>query len=103
MDIKQLANYFQVLGNENRIKIFQLLVTYAETGLKAGEISTQLNIPTSTTSFHLSNMEKAGILNLRKDGRFWIYFVDINNVKDIISELTKDCCKYDSLQSDCLT
>ena len=76
------------LAQESRLAIFRLLMEGPEEGMAAGLISTTLNIPATTMSFHLSQLKNAGLVDARKEGRSIIYTANRKRVKKLANYLT---------------
>ena len=76
----------------NRLEIFRLLVRLGEAGLPAGEIATRCDLSPTRCSFHLKELEHAGLITSRRDGRFIRYAINVLAVRDLMSFLTEDCC-----------
>jgi protein-tyrosine-phosphatase len=62
------------------------------TGLAAGELADRLGAPASTTSFHLSALERAGLIGSTRQGRQLIYAVRIPVFRELLTFLTEACC-----------
>ncbi len=60
--------------------------------MPSGEIAAELAVPPTAMSFHLSNLERAGLVTSRREGRNIRYSVAIDRVRDLITFLTADCC-----------
>ena len=80
------------LAHDHRLKLFRLLVREGAPGLSAGEIARSLDVAPSALSFHLSALERAGLLVSRRAGRNVIYAVAVESVRGLIGFLTEDCC-----------
>ena len=80
------------LAHDHRLKLFRLLVREGVPGLAAGEIARRLAITPSALSFHLTALERAGLLTSRRAGRNVIYAVAVESVRGLIGFLTEDCC-----------
>ena len=76
----------------NRLEIFRLLVRLGEAGLPAGEIATRCKLSPTRCSFHLKELEHAGLINSQRDGRFIRYAITVPAVRALMSFLTEDCC-----------
>ncbi len=61
-------------------------------GLPAGEIARALGLSASRLSFHLAQMQAAGLLFARPEGRRVIYAVDTGRLGSTIAFLLNDCC-----------
>lgn len=91
MNMEDAAEGFGALAQETRLRICALLAR-ADTGaLPAGDIALALGIAQNTLSFHLSQLERAGILRSRRQGRFIIYSLDGKAVDRLIMFLADTC------------
>ena len=70
MDARKTAVYFKALGDENRIRILKLLHGGEKCACKLLE---ELNISQSTLSHHMKILCDAGIVNVRKEGK-WMHY-----------------------------
>ncbi len=80
------------LAQETRLGIFRLLVEVGHEGLLAGEIATRLEIPGTTLSFHLKNMNQAGLVVSERQGTSIRYSADFDAMNGLVSYLTANCC-----------
>lgn len=83
---------FSALSNGDRLDLIRLLFPAGECGLAAGEIARQLGLSASRLSFHLSQLEQAGLLRARRAARNVFYAVDPAGLGATISYLLSDCC-----------
>ena len=67
----ELVRIYGALGEPTRLRIVRLLG--AHEGLTCGEITERLGVTCSTLSHHLALLADAGLLAMRKDGRYRIY------------------------------
>src|SRR5215217_318162 len=81
------------LAHETRLAIFRLLVEHARDGLTPGAIALKQKLPPATLSFHLKELVNAGLLDVRRDGRFIWYRADVAAVNGLIGYLTDNCCR----------
>jgi DNA-binding transcriptional ArsR family regulator len=81
------------LGHAHRLRIFRLLVTHGPSGLPAGEIAEGVGISATNTSFHLKELDRAGLLRATRQGRFIRYAVDVEGMRRLLTYLTEDCCQ----------
>jgi ArsR family transcriptional regulator len=81
------------LAQETRLSIFRLIVEHARDGLTPGAITLKLKLPPATLSFHLKELVNAGLLDIRKEGRFIWYRPDIPAMNGLIGYLTENCCR----------
>lgn len=93
MKLSEAAIIFDALSQENRLKIFRLLVQNSKTGMTPTEISKKLgNMPRNTLSFHLSLLTQAGLCSSVKKGKTVIYKPKCSIIKEIAAFLLEDCC-----------
>jgi DNA-binding transcriptional ArsR family regulator len=95
MDIKQALAAFSTLSQETRLRVFRLLVEYGPAGSPAGKLSTSLQIPHNTLSFHLSHMSRAGLVLSRREGRSVIYSANFEFFSGLIRYMVEDCCRVE--------
>ena len=70
----------------------RLLATQGATGMAAGDIARHLEVAPSTLSFHLSALEKAGLVQSTRQHRHVIYAVRFAGLRALFSFLTETCC-----------
>jgi protein-tyrosine-phosphatase/DNA-binding transcriptional ArsR family regulator len=92
METVGAAAIFGALGQESRLGVLRLLLTAMPAGLPAGELADRLTMPASTASFHLSALEKAGLVESARQGRQVIYFVRLRLLRELLGFLTEACC-----------
>jgi len=86
--IKALA----ALAQETRLTIFRMLVQAGESGLPAGQLAKELNIPNATLSFHLKELTHAELVTARQESRFIYYSANFATMKALLGYLTENCC-----------
>lgn len=92
MEITAATQGFAALGQEVRLEAMRLLIARGPDGLAAGELAERLGLPGSTTSFHLSALERAGLIASARQGRQIIYRADLGGLRDLVLFLTAACC-----------
>lgn len=93
MDETRALGAFAALAQETRLTIVRLLVVAGRDGMAAGDIGAALGgVSSSRLSFHLGHLERAGLLNSRRDGRQVIYSAAYACLSDLIAFLMHDCC-----------
>ena len=92
MEITVAAQIFAALGQESRLGVLRLLLNQTPRGVSAGELAADLSMPASTTSFHLSALEKAGLVENVRQGRQMIYSVRTGALRELLGFLTEACC-----------
>lgn len=92
MEERQALSAFAALSQETRLRILRALVVAGDAGLPAGQIAERVAVSASNVSFHLKEMETAGLVSARRDGRSIIYAADHGTISDLIRFLLEDCC-----------
>ena len=81
------------LAHETRLAVFRLLVTAGPNGLAAGEIADRIGVVSSTLSFHLKELDRAGLLRSWRKQRQIFYAADYEGTRQLLGFLTRDCCQ----------
>ncbi len=81
------------LAQETRLALFRLLIRQGPVGLKAGDIACSLHVPNSTLSYHLTELERAGLIRSTKNRRQVIYAANLDRLDSFLSFLVEDCCQ----------
>jgi ArsR family transcriptional regulator len=81
------------LAHEHRLRIFRLLVTAGPSGVPAGAIAEKIGISPTGTSFHLKELDRAGLVTATRQGRFVRYAVHVEGMRQLLAYLTQDCCQ----------
>ena len=92
MDQSQALAAFAALSQETRLAIVRRLVRAGDKGVPAGEIAEAMKASPSNVSFHLKELERAGLIEARREARSIIYNADYDALRDLIAFLMKDCC-----------
>jgi len=80
------------LAQESRLAVFRLLVKRGPEGFTPGTLSEKLGIPAPTLSFHLKELQNAGLVTTRRESRFLYYSARFDRMKDLMGFLTDQCC-----------
>ncbi len=70
MDETQIVSALAALAHQHRLRIFRLLVRAGPSGVPAGEIAEQIGVSPTALSFHLKELDHAGLVTSTRDGRF---------------------------------
>ena len=92
MERSKALNALAALAHATRLDLIRLLVARGEEGLPAGEIAQALDLAAPRLSFHLSALEKAGLIRSRRAARKVIYSVDMQSIGQTIGYVLNDCC-----------
>jgi DNA-binding transcriptional ArsR family regulator len=80
------------LAQESRLAIFRLLVKRGPEGYTPTQLGEKLAVTSTTLSFHLKELQRAGLVNVRRDGRFLYYRPNFAHMNDLVAFLTENCC-----------
>jgi ArsR family transcriptional regulator len=79
IDLDHYSVMFKALSNPHRLQIFNILTNCCEPGTVCstdemtsccvGELDQQLNIASSTLSHHLKELNRAGLVNMKREGK----------------------------------
>jgi len=83
------------LAQEARLSIFRMLVQAGPEGLRVGAIGKALAIPPATLSFHLAQLQHAGLVTARRKGRELIQMAAFAHMNALVGYLTENCCGGD--------
>ncbi|MGA2189227.1 MAG: helix-turn-helix domain-containing protein [Steroidobacteraceae bacterium] len=87
------------LAHEHRLAIYRLLVQRGPEGLSAGTIGQRIGLLPSSLTFHLQNLQRAGLITQRRESRQLFYSVDFSVMSGLVGYLTENCCGNSS--TDC--
>ncbi|WP_172134972.1 metalloregulator ArsR/SmtB family transcription factor [Adlercreutzia sp. ZJ473] len=89
MDLEKTALLFKALGDENRLRILELIA--AKEDLCACRILDELEITQPTLSHHMKILKDAGLVNARKQGRWMHYSISDGAMQEGIESLQRFC------------
>jgi arsenate reductase len=92
MEMDVAVEALKSLAHRHRMAIFRTLVAAAPDGLTPGELCRRMGVTPSGLSFHLAQMEAAGLLSSMQNGRQIHYAVRPAEVRELIEFLAQDCC-----------
>ena len=92
MDTRTAVTHLAALAQEARLEIFRTLVQADAEGLSAGVSGERLQIPASTLSFHLKELNGAGLIHARQVSRFIYYSASYDTMNALLTYLTDNCC-----------
>lgn len=93
MNEERAVASLSALAHGNRLRIFRLLVKRGPSGLPAGEIADRVGMSATNASFHLKELDRAGLLRSTRQGRFVRYAIDVDGMRKLLIYLTEDCCQ----------
>ena len=80
------------LAQESRLAIFRMLVKRGPDGYTPTELGEKLGVTGATLSFHLKELQRAGLLAVRRDGRRLYYSPNFAHMQRLVGFLTENCC-----------
>lgn len=92
MDAQHTITALAALAQEHRLQAFRFLVQQGADGAAAGAIAEHLCIPASSLSFHLAQLERAGLVVRVRKSRSLIYSADFAAMTALVGYLTENCC-----------
>jgi DNA-binding transcriptional ArsR family regulator len=93
MDEKHAVTSLAALAHPQRLRIFRLLVQQGPSGLPAFEIAEAIQAGPTAASFHLKELDRAGLIHATRDGRFVRYAIHVEGMRQLLTYLTEDCCR----------
>jgi ArsR family transcriptional regulator len=92
MKANDVIHSLAALAQESRLSIFRMLVKRGPEGYTPTQLGEKLNVSSPTLSFHLKELQRAGLLDVRRDGRFLYYRPNFAHMNQLIGFLTENCC-----------
>jgi DNA-binding transcriptional ArsR family regulator len=100
MKIIDAVQAMGALAHESRLASYRLLVKRGPAGFNPGELSERLNIPASTLSFHLKELQRVDLVVARRQGRFLYYSANFERMRVLVDFLTENCCSLSDTACD---
>jgi len=88
----QALNAFGALSQETRLRMVRVLVQAGPEGLAAGAVGDAVDASSSSASFHLAHLERAGLIQSRRESRSIIYSANFEGLSGLVEFLMRDCC-----------
>lgn len=88
------------LAHESRLAIFRMLVKRGPDGFTPGDLLARIDVPAPTLSFHLRELQRAGLVQSRREGRFLNYSASFARMRTLMSFLTEKCCSLSDTECD---
>jgi DNA-binding transcriptional ArsR family regulator len=92
MDTPRVIEALGALAHEHRLGIYRLLVQRGPEGLAARAIGEHVGLVPSSLTFHLQNLQRAGLITQRRESRQLIYSADFSVMNGLVGYLTENCC-----------
>lgn len=91
-DVARYADMFSAMGTEPRLRIMRLLLSAHPSGMVAGDIGNNLDIPASTLSHHLDKLKNEDLINVRRESTYLWYSANAGVLEQLLGFLYAECC-----------
>src|SRR5580692_8318397 len=92
MKTKDAVESLAALAQESRLAIFRMLVKRGPEGYTPSQLGEKLEVSSPTLSFHLKELQQAGLVDVRRDGRYLYYRPNFSHMNQLIGFLAENCC-----------
>jgi len=92
MEERQALMSFAALSQETRLGVVRTLVVAGPDGMAAGAIAEKMGVSPSNISFHLKELERAGLIMQRRESRSIVYSAAYEALSGLVTFLMHDCC-----------
>jgi ArsR family transcriptional regulator len=92
MKSQEVIVSLSALAQDSRLAVFRLLVKRGPEGYTPTQLGEKLDVPAPTLSFHLKELQRAGLIEARREGRFLFYSPNFPRMNELIGFLTENCC-----------
>src|SRR6476469_2677055 len=93
IDETQALDAIAALSQPTRLQMIRTLVVAGAEGMAAGSISDTVGASSSSASFHLAQLEQAGLVSSRRESRSIIYSANYESLAGLVEFLMRDCCQ----------
>jgi ArsR family transcriptional regulator len=92
MEERQALSAFGALSQETRLRIIRALVIAGPDGMAAGAVADKVEVSATNVSFHLKELERAGLVTQQRASRSIIYTASYDALGGLVRFLMEDCC-----------
>ncbi|WP_325264969.1 metalloregulator ArsR/SmtB family transcription factor [uncultured Rhizobium sp.] len=92
MNERQVLDAFGALSQQTRLQVIRKLVVAGPGGLAAGMIAEAVNVSPSNISFHLKELEHAGLISAQRESRSIVYSANFETLNGLAHFLMENCC-----------
>ncbi len=93
IDETQALDAFAALSQETRLQMVRTLVVAGPDGLAAGAVGEAVGASSSSASFHLAHLERAGLVRSHRVARSIVYSANYESLAALVAFLMQDCCQ----------
>ena len=90
--LERTAACLEALGNPTRLRIYRLLVRAGTKGWPVGKIQERLDIPASTLTHHLRQLETVHLVDRHRSGTTHFCSANYAAMTAVLDFLTEECC-----------
>lgn len=101
MNESQAIAALGALSHETRLQIVRHLVKAGSKGDTAGSIGIAVNAAPSKITFHISTLERAGLVSSERVSRQIFYRITFEQLGSLLKYLMQDCCKFNATVMAC--
>ena len=98
MKTLEVVRALGALAHEHRLAIYRLLIARGPEGQSAGRIAHRLGLVPSSLTFHLQNLQRAGLITQRRESRQLFYAANFNAMNSLVGYLSENCCAESSAE-----
>lgn len=92
MDHEDAVAALAALAQSRRLTLFRQLVRVGDVGLTAGQLAEAVGIAATGLSFHMKELERAGLVTQQRQGRYVRYRIAVTAMRELLTFLAEDCC-----------
>ena len=92
LSLAEAASAFAAIGSEPRLEVVMALVRAGTGGLTTGELIERLDMPASTLAHHLRFLDRGGVIEQEKRGRFVLNRASFTRIQSLAAFLLGECC-----------
>ena len=93
MDELQALAALSALSQATRLRVFRELVGAGPDGLTPGQLAETLGCSATALSFHLKELNQAGLVHSERQGRNLVYRAGFEHMNALLAYLTAHCCQ----------
>lgn len=97
----QAIDALSALSHATRLRIVRHLVNHGEKGDSAGAIGMAVDAAPAKITFHISALERAGLVSSERISRQIIYRIQFEQIGALLMYLMRDCCNGNSVVMAC--